>query len=100
MICWKCHEDTGLISLARTDECPSCHADLHVCRMCDFYERGAHNDCREPSAEFTPDKEHANFCDFFRPCLKSSGAGKSGGADGKAQARSAFDVLFSGSGGL
>jgi len=66
MICWKCKKEISLEKIARSDECSFCHADLHVCRMCDFYESGAHNDCRESSADMVTDKERSNFCDYFR----------------------------------
>lgn len=103
MICWKCKKEISLEKIARSDECPFCHADLHVCKMCDFYESGAHNDCRESSADMVIDKERANFCDYFRP---SKGAlrqvvaevleaqGSQGGQDKSAAARNAFNALF------
>ena len=67
MICWKCRKEINIEKPVRGDECPLCHADLHVCKACEFYESGAHNDCRESSAEFVGDKERGNFCDYFRP---------------------------------
>ena len=66
MICWKCKKEIPLEKVSRSDECPLCHADLHVCKACDFYESGAHNDCRETSADMVTEKERANFCDYFR----------------------------------
>ena len=66
MICWKCKKEISLEKVSRSDECPLCHADLHVCKACDFYESGAHNDCRETSADMVTEKERANFCDYFR----------------------------------
>lgn len=49
----------------RGDACPNCGSDVKVCLNCRFYERGAYNDCREPSAERVVDKDRANFCEFF-----------------------------------
>ena len=66
MICWKCKKEIPVEKPVRGDECPLCHADLHVCKACEFYESGAHNDCRESSAEYVNDKERGNFCDYFR----------------------------------
>ena len=66
MICWKCKKEISIEKPVRGDECPLCHADLHVCRACEFYESGAHNDCRESSADMVTDKERSNFCDYFR----------------------------------
>ena len=93
MICWKCHKDINIEKPVRGDECPHCHADLHVCKACEFYESGAHNDCRETSAEFVSDKERGNFCDYFRASTKMGGAGNSGN-DKAAAARDAFNSLF------
>ena len=95
MICWKCKREIPLEKPARSDECPLCHADLHVCKACDFYESGAHNDCRESSAEFVSDKERGNFCDYFR--LRALSRLDSGASSGKSKAdaaKDAFNALF------
>ena len=92
MICWKCHKQIEIEKPVRGDECPLCHADLHVCRACEFYESGAHNDCRESSADMVTDKERSNFCDYFRPAAKTA-TGASGN-DKAAAARDAFNALF------
>ena len=111
MICWKCRKEISIEKPVRGDECPFCHADLHVCKACEFYESGAHNDCRESSADMVSDKERANFCDYFRvrkDCLdkneNNSGAaaaalfglepGKSSGKSKADEARNAFNALF------
>ncbi len=92
MICWKCHKETNIQKPVRGDECPLCHADLHVCKACEFYESGAHNDCRETSADFVSDKERSNFCDYFRASTKiTAGAG---GVDKATAAKDAFNALF------
>ena len=95
MICWKCKKEIPIEKPVRGDECPLCHADLHVCRGCDFYESGAHNSCRESSAEMVTDKEKANFCDYFRvkKDCRVDNAGASG-EDKAAAARNAFNALF------
>lgn len=100
MICWKCHKETNIEKPVRGDECPFCHADLHVCKSCDFYESGAHNDCRESSSEFVNDKERGNFCDYYRTSrsLKVSDGTLGDAAGGKSKsdaARDAFNALFS-----
>ena len=92
MICWKCHKEIDIEKPVRGDECPLCHADLHVCKACDFYESGAHNDCRESSAEFVGDKERGNFCDYFR--LRKDCTGISSGKSKADAARDAFNALF------
>ena len=91
MICWKCHKEITIEKPVRGDECPLCHADLHVCKACEFYESGAHNDCRETSADFVSDKESSNFCDYFRVNKKIS----AGGTSKADAAKDAFNALFS-----
>ncbi len=49
----------------RSEECPQCHANLHSCRQCRFYDVAYRNACREPRAEYVGDKTAANFCDWF-----------------------------------
>jgi len=91
MICWKCKKEISIEKPVRSDECPFCHADLHACRACDFYEPGSHNDCRESSADMVSDKERANFCDYYRVKKNASpGADK----DKAGAARDAFNALF------
>ena len=95
MICWKCKKEISIEKPVRGDECPLCHADLHVCRACDFYESGAHNDCRESSADMVTDKERSNFCDYFRVALRQAqGPQGAQGGDKAAAARNAFNALF------
>ena len=90
MICWKCKKEISIEKPVRGDECPLCHADLHVCKACEFYESGAHNDCRESSAEFVNDKERGNFCDYFR--VKKDCRVKPD--NDTSTARNAFNALF------
>jgi hypothetical protein len=71
--------------------CERCGADLHSCRNCAFYEPGADRDCREPSAEPVPDKERANFCDFFRFAEAPPGPAAARSAE---DARSRLEELF------
>ncbi|HRH79949.1 MAG TPA: hypothetical protein PLW81_02770 [Thiobacillaceae bacterium] len=91
--CWRCGEalvDQPL-PLGRLDECPACHAQLHVCRMCRHYDTGKAKQCREPVAEPVQDKIRANFCDWFQPRVNLApvkGAGQG------ATARAALDDLF------
>ena len=67
IFCYKCHQEIPRPSPAlRTDECPHCLADIHSCKMCQFYDKSSYNDCREPMAERISDKEKANFCDYFK----------------------------------
>ena len=69
LVCWKCGAALAALSLPlrRLDECPACHAELHVCRMCVDYDTSVAKHCREPIAEEVSVKTRANFCDFFKP---------------------------------
>jgi hypothetical protein len=68
LICWKCGSPLGDIPLplSRFAECKACHAPLHVCRLCEFYDTRVAKSCREPVAEEVKDKTRANFCDYFK----------------------------------
>lgn len=77
--------------LRRRDECPACGTDLHVCRMCEFYDTSVAKSCREPVAEEVNDKERANFCDYFRGL---PGVHAAGGSDQADAARAQLDALF------
>jgi len=79
------------IPVGRQELCPFCGSDLHCCRNCAFYAKGAYNECREPQAERVLEKGRSNFCDFFAfregsPDLKET-------AD-KASARMKLESLF------
>jgi hypothetical protein len=67
--CWKCGaslEDIPL-PIGRLAECLACRAELHVCRLCEFYDPLVAQACREPMAEEVKDKTRANFCEHFYP---------------------------------
>lgn len=66
--CYACSKELKIESHARilkNDECDYCYADLHCCRMCEYYSPSSYNECREPSAERIVEKEKANYCDFY-----------------------------------
>jgi hypothetical protein len=69
LVCWKCGASLEEMSLPllRLDECPQCHAELHVCKMCEWYSVAVAKHCRETIAEEVKDKQRANFCDYFKP---------------------------------
>ena len=65
-VCWACnHELDMTVKVQRRDECPSCEADLHVCKNCRFWDPGSHNECRESTTFYIRDREAANFCMAF-----------------------------------
>ena len=67
--CYRCGHslETLPLPLGRRDECPNCVAELHVCRMCLMYDPREPTGCTEDEALEVLDKEHANFCDYFKP---------------------------------
>ena len=67
-VCWKCGGALSdlLLPLPRHEECPHCRAQLHVCRMCVFFDATLAQQCREPVADLVSDKLRANFCGYFQ----------------------------------
>ncbi len=67
--CWKCKASLGdvLLPFSRLAKCKACKVDLHVCRMCRYFDTTVSNSCREPIAEKVGDKKRANFCGYFEP---------------------------------
>lgn len=92
MECWSCQKVIELDHKpGRQEECPHCFAPLHVCLNCRFYDEFAHNQCKEPQAERVPEKDRANFCDYF----ESASAGASTPRyHTKADAQKKWDELF------
>mgnify|MGYP001813712543 FL=1 len=69
LACFRCGESLAALSLplSRRDCCPACAIDLHVCRMCRFFDESVPKSCREDDAEEVYEKEKANFCEWFKP---------------------------------
>jgi len=78
--------------IVKDTECLSCGRDLHACVQCRFFDRTAHNMCRESQAEWVTDRERRNFCDYFALNL-ATGKG-AGSSDRASTARSKLDQLF------
>jgi hypothetical protein len=95
LVCWKCGASLADLSLPlrRLDECRVCHAELHVCKMCEWYSVSVAKHCRETVAEEVKDKERANFCDYFKP---RPGAYVAGDVSAQAKAQAELDALFGG----
>jgi hypothetical protein len=66
--CWKCGAELKeiILPLSRREECQACRAELHVCRMCEWYDPRVSDHCREDRAETVSDATRANFCDYFK----------------------------------
>lgn len=69
MECYSCHKTLDLSAdkpISRSETCDFCYTDLRCCKMCEFYDANAYNECREPSAERVVEKTKGNFCDYFK----------------------------------
>ena len=68
LVCWNCGAPLDDIPMppGRLAECLQCHAELHVCRACVFFDTQVAKHCRETIAEEVQDKTRANFCDYFQ----------------------------------
>ncbi len=94
MLKFKCHKCSKEIEVAdrvgRREDCPQCHADLHACMNCHFYDPKAYNSCKESAADVVQEKDRSNFCDYFTPSSRE-GSGKGSGRD---DLLSAAEALF------
>jgi hypothetical protein len=88
-----CHACQGELELEGRvgfrEACHHCEADVHSCLNCEFYDVGAHNNCREPTSEYIPDRAARNFCGHFGML-----SGERAGDEEKESALSALDALF------
>ena len=69
LVCWSCGASLSAIPLpfTRLEQCKHCHVDLHVCRLCRFYNPRVSDKCDHEQAEPARDISVANFCDYFQP---------------------------------
>jgi hypothetical protein len=71
MNCYRCGASLAALSLpiGRLEECPECSIQLHVCRMCVFFDPAVPRQCREDDADEVKlqNKDRANFCDYYKP---------------------------------
>ena len=88
--CHACHGELELEGrVGFRESCHHCEADVHCCVNCEHYDVGSHNNCREPTSEYIPDRQARNFCGHFS-MLK----GEREGDEAKDAALSALDALF------
>lgn len=93
--CYRCGESLDALTLpfSRRDECPSCTAHVHVCRMCVYFDPAVPKQCREDDAEEVTEKERVNFCEWFKPAADAFDPVRARKA---AKAQSALAALFGG----
>jgi hypothetical protein len=93
MNCWKCNKAIDTKErVAFHAPCERCDRPLHVCRNCSFYDPAYNNQCRETMAERVVDKERQNFCEYFAPSVRSTGA--PAGPSPERAARERLESLF------
>jgi hypothetical protein len=48
-------------------ECPKCHAALHCCKQCSYFEPSTRFQCTKPIPVRISPKDQANECTLFKP---------------------------------
>ncbi|MDJ0958368.1 MAG: hypothetical protein QNI91_15985 [Arenicellales bacterium] len=98
LVCWKCGASLETLSLPlrRLDVCPECDSELHVCRMCRFFDPNSIDQCTQEDAEEVREKERANFCDYYKP---QPGAYQSRDTSQSDAAKDKLNALFGDSSG-
>jgi hypothetical protein len=93
IVCWRCGASLAELSLpfGRTESCRACRAEVHVCRLCRFYDLSKAKHCAEPVADPVLDKERANFCGYFEP---AAGRYRGTGNPAAESARATLEALF------
>lgn len=68
LVCWHCGTSLQHVPqpLARLAQCKSCGADLHVCRLCRFFDPQHSDHCDHEMADPAREVDIANFCHYFR----------------------------------
>lgn len=85
-------------------ECPKCHAALHCCKQCSYFEPSTRFQCTKPVPVRISPKDQANECALFKPRVtvaRDSAAPPSASPAASVpvprnadDARAAFDSLF------
>jgi len=96
-MCWYCGSPvTDAEPIGRSLRCQDCGKDLRSCKNCRFFLPGSRGDCRESGAQAQPDKERANFCDWFSldNKFRTQSEGQKKEKENADASRAAFDNLF------
>lgn len=94
LVCWRCGASLKdfPMPLVRLAQCKACGADLHVCRLCKFYNPNHFEKCDHEMAEPAREVDVANFCHYFRPHPGAyNPQEKSRADDAMAQLKALFD---------
>jgi len=52
--------------ILRTETCPWCRSDLHVCLNCVYHDTSRHNECQIPNTDRVRERDRANHCTVFK----------------------------------
>jgi hypothetical protein len=63
--CYNCA--TMLLASDFPAECPKCHAALHCCKQCSYFEPSTRFQCTKPIPVRIAVKDQANECELFKP---------------------------------
>ena len=93
--CWRCGTQLteDLLPVRRAELCPACNADLHVCKMCGFFNPSVADACEETIATAVSYKERSNYCEYFKPSARAYKGAPDAVA---ARARTELEQLFGG----
>ena len=87
-------------------ECPKCHAALHCCKQCSYFEPSTRFQCLKPVPVRISPKDGVNTCELFKPRVTVARDGVAAPTPAPAalpqmvepknasDARAAFDNLF------
>ena len=82
-------------TIRQDSDCPKCHADLHTCRLCTYFDPGARFECRKTISARIVNKNARNTCELFEARTVVERETSSGTPSGTSSgARQAFANLF------
>ena len=65
-ICYNCKKEIPYDTrILRTETCPWCRLDLHVCMNCKHHDPSRYNECMMPGTERVRERDRANHCSEF-----------------------------------
>ena len=82
-----------LQEIAFDSTCSNCHADLHACAQCAYFDTSARFECARPIPARIPAKKLANQCTFYSPARSFDLTGAKA-VNTPDDARAAFERLF------
>ncbi len=88
--CTACGEKAPA-AISFDSSCAKCHAALHSCRQCTYFDPGARLECTKPITARIVDKHGRNTCELFAARIVVERQTSSGPPTG---ARDAFAKLF------